>query len=328
MSAWHGKRVLVTGAGGFIGSHLTEALTELGANVRAFVHYNALGTWGWLDQSLQRNKLDVYTGDITDRDSVRNAMVDREVVFHLAALIAIPYSYRAPESYVRTNVIGTLNVLQAARELKTLRVIQTSTSEVYGTAKQVPISESHPLQGQSPYSASKIGADKIAESYQLSFEVPVVTVRPFNTFGPRQSARAVIPAIITQCLTGDTVKLGNLTPTRDLNYVSNTVEGFLAAAFAPNAVGETINLGSNREISIGDLAKLIAKLMNKTITLEADQQRLRPENSEVERLLADNSRAQTLLNWGPRVSLEDGLIRTIDWMKQHLERYRPGVYVV
>lgn len=328
MSAWHGKRVLVTGAGGFIGSHLTEALAELGANVRAFVHYNALGTWGWLDHSSQRNKLDVYAGDITDRDSVRNAMVDREVVFHLAALIAIPYSYQAPESYVRTNVIGTLNVLQAARELKTLRVIQTSTSEVYGTAKQVPISESHPLQGQSPYSASKIGADKIAESYQLSFEVPVVTVRPFNTFGPRQSARAVIPAIITQCLTGDTVKLGNLAPTRDLNYVSNTVEGFLAAALAPNAVGATINLGSNREISIGDLAKLIAKLMNKTITLESDQQRLRPENSEVERLLADNSRAQTLLNWGPRVSLEDGLFRTIDWMKQHLERYRPGVYVV
>jgi len=325
---WNGKRVLVTGAGGFIGSHLTERLVELGANVRALVHYNALGTWGWLDQSRLRDQMQVIAGDIADRDSVRHAMQDVEVVFHLAALIAIPYSYQAPLSYVRTNVEGTLNVLQNARDLNVERVVHTSTSEVYGTARYAPIDEAHPLQGQSPYSASKIGADKIAESFHLSFDVPVVTVRPFNTFGPRQSARAVIPTIITQCLTGDTVKLGSLHPTRDLNFVSNTVDGFVLAASTPEAVGQTINLGSGREISVGDLAQLIARLTGRDITIQGDEQRVRPGKSEVERLLADNTKARTVLGWEPKVTLEEGLTRTIAWLQQHIERYRPGVYVV
>lgn len=325
---WHGKRVLVTGAGGFIGSHLTERLVEVGAEVRALVHYNALGRWGWLDHSPIREHVEVISGDICDRDSVRQAMQNREIVFHLAALIAIPYSYRAPASYVRTNINGTLNVLHAARELNVERVVHTSTSEVYGTAQYVPIDESHPLQGQSPYSASKIGADKLVEAFHLSFELPVVTVRPFNTFGPRQSARAVIPAIITQCLTKETISLGNLTPTRDLNYVSNTVEGFLLAASAPNAIGQTVNLGSGREISIGELAQLIARLVGREITIQIDQKRLRPEKSEVERLLAENTLAKKLLGWEPHISLEEGLERTIDWMKQNIERYRPGVYLV
>ncbi len=325
---WNGKRVLVTGAGGFIGSHLTERLVELGANVRALVHYNALGTWGWLDQSPLRDQMTVIAGDIADRDSVRHAMQDVEVVFHLAALIAIPYSYQAPLSYIRTNVEGTLNVLQNARDLNVERIVHTSTSETYGTARYVPIDEAHPLQGQSPYSASKIGADKIAEAFHLSFDVPVVTVRPFNTFGPRQSARAVIPTIITQCLTGDTVKLGSLHPTRDLNYVSNTVDGFVLAASAPEAVGQTINLGSGREISVGDLAQLIARLTGRDITIQADEQRVRPGKSEVERLLADNTKARTVLGWEPKITLEEGLTRTIAWLQQHMERYRPGVYVV
>ncbi|MCC7450492.1 MAG: SDR family NAD(P)-dependent oxidoreductase [Anaerolineae bacterium] len=325
---WNGKRVLVTGAGGFIGSHLTERLVERGADVRALVHYNALGTWGWLDQSPLRDQMQVIAGDIADRDSVRHAMQDVEVVFHLAALIAIPYSYQAPLSYVRTNIEGTLNVLQNARDLNITRVVHTSTSEVYGTARYAPIDEAHPLQGQSPYSASKIGADKIAESFHLSFDVPVVTVRPFNTFGPRQSARAVIPTIITQCLTGDTVKLGSLHPTRDLNYVSNTVDGFVLAASTPEAIGQTINLGSGREISVGDLAQLIARLTGRDITIQADEQRVRPGKSEVERLLADNTKARAVLGWEPKVTLDEGLTRTIAWVQQHLERYRPGVYVV
>lgn len=326
--SWAGKRVLVTGAGGFIGSHLTERLAEAGASTRALVHYNAQGAAGWLDNREARDHIEVLAGDITDRDSVRQAMQGVEIVFHLAALIAIPYSYHAPASYVRTNIEGTLNVLQAARELNIERVVHTSTSEVYGTARFVPISEEHPLQGQSPYSASKIGADKIAEAFHLSFDVPVVTVRPFNTFGPRQSARAVIPTIITQCLAGTTVRLGSLHPTRDLNYVSNTVEGFLRAATAIEAVGKTINLGSGREISIGDLAKTIARLVDVDVTIEEDEQRLRPGGSEVERLLADNTLAQSLLGWKPTVSLEEGLTLTIDWMRQHLDMYRPHDYVV
>lgn len=324
---WQGRPVLVTGAGGFIGSHLTERLVEAGARVRAMVHYNALGTWGWLDQSPLVKEVEVLPGDVCDRDSVRQAMQGVEVVFHLAALIAIPYSYVAPASYVRTNIEGTLNVLQAARELGTARIVHTSTSEAYGTARYVPIDEEHPLQGQSPYSASKIGADKLVESFHLSFGMPVVTVRPFNTFGPRQSARAVIPTIMTQCLVGEVIRLGSLSPTRDLNFVANTVEGFLLAASASGAVGQTINLGSGREISVGDLAGLIARLAGRPITVESDEQRVRPEKSEVERLLADNSLARTLLGWEPTVSLEDGLVRTLEWMRQHLERYRPGVYV-
>ncbi|MEZ4731763.1 MAG: GDP-mannose 4,6-dehydratase [Caldilineaceae bacterium] len=325
---WQGKQVLVTGAGGFIASHLAERLVEVGAHVTAFIHYNAVGSWGWLDHSPQRAALQVVAGDIVDRDSVRQAMRECEVVFHLAALIAIPYSYQAPLSYVRTNVEGTLNVLQAARELGVQRVIHTSTSETYGTARYVPMDEQHPLQGQSPYAASKIGADKMAEAFQLSFGLPVVTVRPFNTFGPRQSARAVIPTIISQCLVGETVRLGNLTPKRDLNYVANTVEGFLAAATAPAAIGQTINLGSNREISIGELVQLIAGYMGKPICVESEEQRVRRTGSEVERLFADITLAQTLLGWQPQVSLEEGLQKTIAWVQQHQQFYRPGVYAI
>jgi NAD dependent epimerase/dehydratase len=323
-----GRRVLVTGAGGFIGSHLAELLVESGAKTRALVHYNALGTWGWLDHSKLASEMDVMTGDITDRDSVRQAVEDMDVVFHLAALIAIPQSYRAPSAYVRTNVEGTLNVLQACRAAGTSRLVHTSTSEVYGTARQVPISEAHPLQGQSPYAASKIGADKMAEAFHLSFGLPVVTVRPFNTFGPRQSARAIVPTIITQGLRGEAVKLGNLTPTRDLTYVTDTAEGFMAAAFAGDAVGKTINLGTGREISVGDLAQTIAGLLGSKVTVERDKTRMRPEGSEVERLLSDNGLAKSLLGWQPRVTLEDGLQKTIAWLREHKERYRPGVYVV
>lgn len=325
---WNSKQVLVTGAGGFIGSHLTERLVELGASTRALVHYNALGTWGWLDESPFRNDIEVVAGDICDRDSVCQAMRSVEIVFHLAALIAIPYSYLAPASYVSTNVGGTLNVLQVARDLGVERIVHTSTSEVYGAARYVPIDEAHPLQGQSPYSASKIGADKLAEAFHLSFDLPVVTARPFNTFGPRQSARAVIPTIITQCLTGKTVRLGNLHPTRDLNYVADIVEGYLLAASVSAVVGRTINLGSGREISIGELAQLIARLIGRPITIESDEQRVRPEKSEVERLLADNTLARTLLGWGPVVTLKEGLEHTIEWMRQHLGRYRPDVYVL
>jgi dTDP-glucose 4,6-dehydratase len=325
---WNSKRVLVTGAGGFIGSHLTERLVELGAEVRAFVHYNALGSWGWLDQSPVRDVIQVVAGDVTDRDSVRHAMQEREIVFHLAALIAIPYSYLAPASYVRTNVEGTLNVLQAARDAGVECVVHTSTSEVYGTAQRVPIDEAHPLQGQSPYSASKIGADKMAEAFHRSFGLPVVTVRPFNTFGPRQSARAVIPTIITQLLAGPSVRLGNTSPTRDLNFVANTVDGFVLAASMPAAIGRTISLGSGREISIGDLAQLIARLMDKPMRIEGEDARVRPEGSEVERLLADNRLARELLGWEPHVNLEEGLQRTIAWIQQHPERYRPGAYVI
>lgn len=325
---WTGKRALVTGAGGFIGSHLAERLVELGATTRALVHYNALGTWGWLDHSPLREHIEVVAGDVTDRDSVRSAMDQVEVVFHLAALIAIPYSYHAPVSYVRTNIEGTLNVLQAAKDVGVERVVHTSTSEVYGTARYTPIDEAHPLQGQSPYSASKIGADKLAESFQAAFGLPVVTVRPFNAFGPRQSARAVVPTIITQCLAGDTVRLGSLHPTRDLNYVANTVEGFLLAASQPGAIGQTINVGSGREISIGDLAQLIARLLGRQVTIESEPARVRPDQSEVERLLADNTLARKVLGWEPTVGLEDGLQRTIEWMQAHLQRYRPGVYVL
>ncbi len=328
MTAIKNTKVLVTGAGGFIGSHLAEKLVELGADVRALVHYNALGAAGWLDTSPRRNDMQVVAGDITDRDSVRQAVRDREVVFHLAALIAIPYSYQAPESYVRTNVLGTLNVLQAALEAGARRVVHTSTSEVYGTARYVPIDEQHPLQGQSPYSASKIGADQLAESFHRAFGLPVVTVRPFNTFGPRQSARAVVPTIITQCLAGKTVRLGSLTPTRDLNFVANTADGFVAAAAAPAAVGRTINLGTGREISVGDLARMIAQLVGREIEIVAESQRVRPDRSEVERLLANATLARDLLGWAPAVSLEEGLRRTIAWIGQNMERYRPGVYVV
>lgn len=325
---WTGKRVLVTGAGGFIGSHLAERLVECGAATRALVHYSALGGRGWLDKSKLAKEMEILTGDIQDSDSVAEALKSIDVVFHLAALIAIPYSYRAPRSYVQTNILGTLNVLQAARDRGVERVVHTSTSEVYGTALRVPIDESHPLQGQSPYSASKIGADKMVEAFHRSFGVPAVIVRPFNTFGPRQSTRAIVPVIISQCLAGETVRLGSLSPTRDLNFVSNTVDGFLLAGSAPTAVGHSINLGSGREISVGDLAQLIARLVGREIRIVAEEQRLRPSASEVERLLADASLAESLLGWRPAVDLETGLARSIEWARANLASYRPGEYIV
>jgi dTDP-glucose 4,6-dehydratase len=328
LGSWEGRRVLVTGAGGFIGSHLVERLVEQKAKVRAMVHYNALGRAGWLDDSPHVRSLEIFAGDICDADSVHRALEGAEVVFHLAALIAIPYSYHAPASYIRTNIVGTLNVLQAAREARTQRVVHTSTSEVYGTARYVPIDEAHPLQGQSPYSASKIGADKLAEAFHLSFGVPMVTVRPFNTFGPRQSARAVIPTIICQALSGKTVRLGSLHPTRDLNYVANTVDGFLLAGSAPEAVGRTINLGTGREISIGDLAKLIGSLMGCSIRIETEDQRVRPDKSEVERLLASNALAASLLQWRPKITLEEGLTQTIEWLRKNADKYRVSDYVI
>lgn len=325
---WNGKRVLVTGAGGFIGSHLVERLVELGATTRALVHYRSNGSWGWLDHCPCNDAVEVMAGDVCDRESVTQAMQGMEIVFHLAALIAIPYSYQTPASSVSANVIGTLNVLQAAKEQGVERLLHTSTSEVYGTARSVPIDEEHPLQAQSPYAATKIAADKLVESFGLSFGLPVVTVRPFNTFGPRQSARAIVPTIITQCLTDAKVRLGHLTPTRDLNYVSDTVEGFVRAAMASQAVGRTINLGSGREIAMGELARLIAELSERPVQIEQDVRRMRPQESEVERLAADNRLAKELLGWQPTMSLEEGLRLTITWMREHLDGYRPDVYVV
>lgn len=320
-------KVAVTGAGGFIGSHLTEQLVEQGATVRAMVHYNALGKRGWLDSSEKASDIEIVAGDLTDAGSVAALAEDCEVIFHLGALIAIPYSYVAPISYARTNVEGTMNVLNTARATGA-RVVHTSTSEVYGTAITAPISEDHPLQGQSPYSATKIGADKLAEAYHASFGLRVTTVRPFNTFGPRQSARAVIPTIISQCAEGNRVKLGSLTPTRDLNFVSNTVDGFIAAAQSDAAIGQTINLGTGREISIGDLARTIADLMGKDIEIQSDDIRLRPEKSEVFRLLADTTKAKELLNYEAKISLEDGLKTTIDWVQGNLGAFRVGEYTV
>lgn len=324
--AWVDKSVLVTGAGGFIGSHLTERLLALGANVTAFVHYNALGQSGWLENCHHARNLKIVAGDIRDIDSVRQAFRGVDTVFHLAALIGIPYSYTTPLSYVRTNIEGTANLLQLAKESGVSRFIQTSTSEVYGTALYAPIDESHALQGQSPYSASKIGADKMAESFYHAFDLPVVVVRPFNTFGPRQSQRAIIPTIINQCLAGGTVRIGNVTPTRDLNYVDDTVTGFIAAASSDRAIGKTINLGSGREISIGALAELIAGLVGVPLRLETDLDRLRPEGSEVERLIAANELAQDILAWKSTISLEDGLARTISWVKQNPSAYSAHEY--
>ncbi len=326
MSPLNRKRVLVTGAGGFIGSHLVEALVETGAEVRAFVHYRGNGSWGWLDHSAAKDQIEVVAGDITDRDSIASAMKSVNTVFHLAALIGIPYSYLAPASYIRTNIEGSLNVLQTAHDAGVDRVIHTSTSEVYGSAQFVPIDEEHPLQGQSPYSASKIGADKLAEAFHLSFGLPVVTIRPFNVFGPRQSARAVVPTIIAQGLAGDTVKLGSLTPTRDLNFVSNTVDAFLRCAESSNAIGKTFNVGSGSEISVGDLVKKIGALLGRDIQVKNEKVRSRPPKSEVERLLADSTKARTLLKWKPKVSLDEGLIRTADWIRANLSGYRTDEY--
>jgi dTDP-glucose 4,6-dehydratase len=328
MSSLNGKRVLVTGAGGFIGSHLTEALVRAGAKVTAFIRYNSSGTRGWLESSPLRDQIAFVRGDIGDFHSVRAAVQDQEVVFHLAALIGIPYSYVAPHQYVRVNIEGTVNVVQAARELGVGRVIQTSTSEVYGTALRAPIDEEHPRQPQSPYSASKIASDGLAESYWLSFKTPVVIVRPFNTFGPRQSTRAVIPTIITQLLGGGPVRLGSLTPTRDMNFVSNIAEGFIAAATAEGAVGQTINLGTGIEHSIGEIAEMIAEIIGVPLRVESEAQRARPETSEVFRLIADNRRAEQLLGWRPAVDLREGLRRTVDWFREHGHLYRVGEYAV
>lgn len=322
------RSILVTGAGGFIGSHLCERLVELGGRVRAFCHYDARNPYGWLKDSPFLGHFQVVTGDVTDRDSVHDAMQGMENVFHLAALISIPHSYRAPAMYVRTNIEGTLNVMQEALRANVERVVHTSTSEVYGSARFVPMNESHPLQAQSPYAASKIAADKLVEAFHLSFGLPTVTIRPFNTFGPRQSARAVIPTIITQCLTGKNIKLGNIHPTRDMNFVSNTVDGFILAAWKPNVIGQVINLGSGREICIGDLAHLIINKLNCAVSVETDSLRIRPTDSEVDRLLCDNGLARELLDWESRVGLEEGLIRTAQWIEQHIGEYRPEDYTI
>jgi dTDP-glucose 4,6-dehydratase len=325
-----GKTVLVTGAGGFIGSHLTERLVREGAQVRAFVRYNSRhdsGLLALLPVDLLAS-VEVIAGDLRDNEAVRKAMVGIDAVYHLGALIAIPYSYRHPREVVETNVLGTLNVLMAARELGVGRVVHTSTSEVYGTAQVVPIDEAHPLQGQSPYAASKIGADKLAESFCRSFGLPVITVRPFNTYGPRQSARAVIPTIITQVLTLDQVHLGALTPVRDFTFVDDTVEGFLRAAMADAAVGTEVNLGTGVGISMGNLAERIMQLVGRNLPVVTDEERLRPADSEVMWLQASHARARDLLGWEPQVSLDEGLRRTIAWIRGNLGRYRPGVYEV
>ena len=328
--SWRGRRVLITGAGGFIGSHLTQALAAQGARVRAFVRYNSRGDPGLLRllPGELASTLELVPGDLRDGEAVREAVKDCEVVFHLGAMISIPYSYRHPAEVAETNFLGTLNVLMACRDLRTPRLIHVSSSEVYGTARQVPMDETHPLQGQSPYSASKIGADKLAESFFCSYDLPVVTVRPFNTFGPRQSARAVIPAIITQALVNSTIHVGDLSTRRDFTYVDDTVVGFLCAAEASGdgILGGTFNLGTGREMRISDVTRLVMQTVGHPVKIEVDPDRLRPGNSEVKRLLSDNREAKRALGWEPRVTFEDGLDRTIAWVKDHLELYRPGRY--
>lgn len=325
------KKVLVTGADGFIGSHLTELLVEKGCQVKAFVYYNSFNTWGWLDTlpADKMKEIEVFSGDIRDPNGVREAMKGVEGVFHLAALIAIPFSYYSPDSYVDTNIKGTLNVLQAARDLETERIMITSTSEVYGTAQYVPIDEKHPFQGQSPYSATKIGADRLAESFYRSFNLPVSIVRPFNTYGPRQSARAVIPTIISQLLSGkEEIKLGSLTPTRDFNYVKDTAAGFVAIAESDKTIGEEINIATQKEISIGDLAHEIIRQINPNARIVCDEQRLRPEKSEVNRLLGANEKIKRLTKWEPLYTFEQGIRETIEWIRDNLNRYKADIYNV
>jgi NAD dependent epimerase/dehydratase len=327
------KRVLVTGAGGFIGSHLVERLLEEECEIVAFVKYNSLNKWGWLDSFDKKvlDKIEIFIGDIRNADSVRKAIKDVDVVFHLAALISIPYSYDSPESYVETNIKGTLNILQACLDCSVERVLITSTSEVYGTAKFVPITEDHPKQGQSPYSATKIGADHLAESFYRSFDLPVVIVRPFNTYGPRQSARAVIPTIITQLLSGyDEIKLGSLYPTRDLVYVKDTVEGFVRLAKCDNAIGNEVNIATQSEISIQDLAIKLINKINPDAKIVSEDVRIRPQNSEVERLLGSNEKLKELTGWIPETDIDRGLELTIDWFKneENLRIYKPWVYNV
>ncbi|WP_107923585.1 NAD-dependent 4,6-dehydratase LegB [Lysinibacillus parviboronicapiens] len=329
------KKILVTGADGFIGSHLTEELVRQGHDVRAFVYYNSFNSWGWLDQSTKeiKDSLNIFSGDIRDPFGVKEAMKGCTHVLHLASLIAIPYSYHSPATYIDTNVNGTLNIVQAAQELGVEKVVHTSTSEVYGTAQYVPIDESHPLQGQSPYSASKIGADQMALSFYRSFETPVAVIRPFNTYGPRQSARAVIPTIISQLASGQTtIKLGAISPTRDFNYVQDTVGGFVSVMNSEKSLGEVINVGSNYEVSIGETAEMIAEIMGVNLTIETDEQRLRPEKSEVNRLWAENKKAKELIGWQPHYGGKDGFRRgleeTIEWFSnsKNLAQYKADVY--
>lgn len=325
------KRVLITGADGFIGSHLTEALLEQGCHVKAFCYYNSFNSWGWLD-TLPKSKLDqieVFTGDIRDPNGVRKAMEGIDVVFHLAALIAIPFSYHSPDSYVDTNIKGTLNVLMAARDLNIERLLVTSTSEVYGTALYIPIDEKHPRQGQSPYSATKIGADHLAESFYRSFNLPVTIVRPFNTFGPRQSARAVIPTIITQLLNGHKeIKLGSLHPTRDLLFVSDTAAGFIEIAKSEKTIGQEVNIATQSEISVGDLAQKLIQLISPDAVVVSDDQRLRPEKSEVERLYGSNAKIMELTDWKQKISLDEGLKLTTEWFSNpdNLKQYKSHIY--
>lgn len=331
------KKILITGADGFIGSHLTEALVRKGYGVKAFVLYNSFNSWGWLDKcsSDVKGNFEVFAGDIRDPHGVKVAMKDCEATLHLAALIAIPYSYHSPDTYVDTNIKGTLNVVQAARDLGITKVIHTSTSEVYGTARFVPITEEHPLQGQSPYSASKIGADQIAMSFYSSFQTPVSIIRPFNTYGPRQSTRAVIPTIITQIASGQSkIKLGSIHPTRDFNFVTDTVSGFISALESDKSIGEVINIGSNFEISVGDTVKLISEIIGSKVEIESDDKRLRPEKSEVERLWASNQKAKDLLDWAPRYGglegFKRGLKETIQWFTEptNLSMYKTGTYTI
>jgi dTDP-glucose 4,6-dehydratase len=319
---------LVTGAGGFIASHLIETLVACGAHLRAFVRYNSRGDPGMLSLLPAETlaQVEIVPGDLRDLPALEQAMRGIDIVFHLGALIAIPYSYLHPTEVVETNVLGTLNVLLAARQFGVERLVHTSTSEVYGTALRVPIDENHPLQGQSPYSASKIGADKLAESFYRSFDLPVVTLRPFNTYGPRQSTRAVIPTIITQALSQQVIRLGNLDAWRDLTYISDTVNGFLCVSQVPGIVGQTFNLGTGTEIRVGDLAQLIVELVGRPVSIEVDTNRLRPKKSEVQRLLSDNRLAKEQLNWQPQVDLRQGLERTIAWVSEHLGRYQAGLY--
>lgn len=325
------SKVLVTGADGFIGSHLTEELVNKGYEVRAFVYYNSFNTWGWLD-TLPREimeHVEIFQGDVRDPNGVREAMRGCDAVFHLAALIAIPFSYHSPDTYVDTNIKGTLNVLQAARDLGTERVLVTSTSEVYGTAKYVPIDENHPYQGQSPYSATKIGADRLAESFYRAFNLPVTIVRPFNTYGPRQSARAVIPTIITQLLAGrEEIKLGSLTPTRDFNYVKDTANGFIEIYRSEKTIGQEINIATQQEISIGQLAQELIRQINPGARIICDEQRLRPEKSEVNRLLGSNAKIKELTSWSPRYTLEEGLALTIDFLRNNMDKYKTDIYNV
>jgi NAD dependent epimerase/dehydratase len=329
--AWEGEfmKILVTGADGFIGSHLAEKLVKLGHEVRAFIYYNSFNSWGWIDsfeESIKKN-LDVFAGDIRDPNGLRVAMKGIDAVLHLAALIAIPFSYHSPDSYVDTNIKGTLNVLQAARDQDTKRVLVTSTSEVYGTAQYVPIDENHPYQGQSPYSATKIGADRLAESFYRSFDLPVTIVRPFNTYGPRQSARAIIPTVITQLLSGkEVVKLGSLTPTRDFNYVKDTVNGFIEILASDKTIGEEINIATQQEISMGEIARQLIDIINPNAKIVQDEQRIRPEKSEVNRLLGSNAKIKKLTAWTPQYSLKDGLKETVEFFEKNLSRYKAELY--